>query len=324
MFTDNPYTILGVPQNADDQAIRKAYHELAMKWHPDKNRDNPEEADEMFSRINQAYQTLSDPVKRRHYDQSTPILSRPTARRGPGSLAARGPSRFSSTSFEQLYNSFYGKRESPPARGMCPPPPPNIPRASSQRAESGLQSPVRATAPATDDGPDVKVDVYCTLEEMYNGEVKMIKIDRRKNGAVETKTIKLTLTPGLRDKQEIKVEGQGNKDPGMVPGDLIFTVVQTPHVRFSREGDDIVEQVTVTLKDAISCNFVLASTGIDGDPMELTINQVIQPGSEWRMPGRGMKREDLSRGDHIFRLNVVIPMMTEEQRQQIMSILSES
>ena len=62
------YEILGVPKDADEKAIKKAYRKLAFKWHPDKNPDNKKEAEEKFKEVNEAYSVLSDPDKRRQYD----------------------------------------------------------------------------------------------------------------------------------------------------------------------------------------------------------------------------------------------------------------
>lgn len=333
MSGQDPYSILGIPPNADEQTIHRAYRELAMQWHPDKNPDRIEEAQAKFTSINEAYQILRDPVKRKTYDLSTPIPSRPSARKPrPGSFVPpRGPSRFGSTSFDQLYNRFYGQPGSHSGCEVRQPEPQvasgSMARSQSQRIEVNLPSPTKAhdsAASMSTDSLDIRIVVNCTLEEMYRGEAKVVKIERtRENGQIETKTIKLTLTPGVHNKPEIRVPGQGNKESGRPPGDLIFTIVQTPHDRFRREGDNIVEHITVTLKDALSCPFPVNSVAIDGDPINCVIDEVIQPGMSYKVHGRGLKSEDLSRGDHIFVFDVVIPLLSDDQRERVIAILSE-
>lgn len=333
----NPYNVLGVPRNADDETIRKRYRELAMQWHPDKNQDRLEEAEARFSSINQAYQILKDPELRRKYDGQTPLPSRPTSvRKTPRPTGVpSSPCRFSSTSFDELYNNIYGsngvsrstshrdvKEEKSRSDFIASSYGAPIQRSQSHSTTTAFQQPVGVVT--TSESLDVRVIVNCTLEEMFNCESKMIKIERKNEaGLIETKTLKLTLTQGIPDKHVITVQKQGHRQSGRVPGDLIFTIVASPHERFIRKGDDIIEHVTITLKDAISCDFEIKCSGIDNEPIEYKCNEIIQPGTEIRINGRGMKRENGTRGDHIFIIGVLIPIFTDEQRQKILQVLSE-
>lgn len=338
MNKENPYSVLGVPRNADDITIRKRYRELAMEWHPDKNHDRLEEAEAKFASINQAYQILSDPEQRKRYDGMTPLPSRPAAMRRPARPVGvpSTPYRFGSPSFDELYNNIYGtgggvSRSTSQNNLSSERADDNFiassygpPRSQSHcSSEPKFQQPTAHTVAASE-SLDVQIIVNCTLEEMFRCESKIIEFRRRKEtGLVETKTLKLTLTQGIQDKHVITVPKQGHRESGRIPGDLIFTIVQTPHERFKRVGDDIIERVTITLKDAISGDFQIQGRGIDNEVIEYQCTEIMQPETEIRIAGRGMKRENGTRGDHVFVIGVLIPIFTDEQREKILQVLTE-
>jgi DnaJ-class molecular chaperone len=157
---------------------------------------------------------------------------------------------------------------------------------------------------------------------MYNCASKVLSVSRRReNGQYETKPMKITLTLGLEDHTTIVLAKQGHKEQGQAPGDLIFLISQVPHRDFTRVGDDIVQKVALSLKDAISGEFVLRAVGVDGEEVSVLFVDVVQPGQDVAVPGRGMRRKDGSRGDHIFRCDVVIPMMTAGQVARILEVI---
>jgi DnaJ-class molecular chaperone len=310
MQKESPFAILGISRDADAATIRKAYHDLAMKWHPDKN-PSPK-SQEMFTRINQAYSVLSDPDKRRQLMNSCATASRVQ------SGGTKCPSEF-----DHLYNYFYGPK---PTRVAPTNDPDGQPRPHMRHQSATPDPRYRAAAPPADDRPsgalDVRVSVECTLDEMYSCAVKILTVRRRRqDGDLETKTIKITLTPGTEDHTAITLSGQGNRAPGAERGDLIITIRQAPHARLTRAGADLVEQVVLTLRNAISGDFEMESIAIDGDPVVFPVRHIAQPGDELRVAGRGMKRKDGGRGDHVFKVSVAIPMLSDEQRRQLMDVL---
>jgi DnaJ-class molecular chaperone len=164
--------------------------------------------------------------------------------------------------------------------------------------------------------------VECTLKEMYNCAVKILTIRRRwEDGDLETKTIKIMLTPGTEDHTAITLKGQGNRALGDGRGDLIILVHQAPHGRLTRSGDDLIEPVVLTLRNAISGEFEIESIAIDGEAVVFPVKQIAQTGDELRVAGRGMKRKDGERGDHVFKVTIAIPVLSDEQRRQLMDIL---
>jgi DnaJ-class molecular chaperone len=171
-------------------------------------------------------------------------------------------------------------------------------------------------------GLDVKVIVTCTLEEMYNCASKIISVSRRReNGQYETKPVKVTLTLGLEDHTTIVVARQGHREEGKTPGDLVFLISQVSHRHFTRDGDDIIQKVTISLKDAISGLFVLRATAVDREDVSVGLSEIVQPGQAVKVAGRGMRRKDGSRGDHVFRINVRIPRCSPEQIAQVLEVI---
>jgi DnaJ-class molecular chaperone len=285
----NPFDVLGVSVDADDDTIRRAYHNLAVQWHPDKYHSNPTEAAAMFLRINEAYSALCDSGGRPSFLRNLPLR--------PGSL----PNPPRKTAFDRLYDSVYGR----PMGDETPNPMPHSTGA------------VEPSAPS-----DVRVIVTCTLEEVFECAVKMMSVTRRReSGQYEKKTVKVTLTHGVEDGKAICIPGQGHREAGQAPGDLYFVIAQLPHDRFVRVGPDIVEKVTVTLRDVISGEFEIISVAIDGAPIRAKLGNNVQHGHEIRIPARGLHREDGTRGDHVFKVNVVIPNLTPEQLERVLTII---
>jgi hypothetical protein len=148
---------------------------------------------------------------------------------------------------------------------------------------------------------DVQVTVHYTLEEMNDSAVKLLTIRRRKeSGAHETRTktrtIRITLTLGREDNATISLQGQGDKAAGIAPGDLAITIIQLPHQSFQRVGDDLIESVTLYLRAAIIGNFEIRSDRIDSEIISYLLTQIVQPGQEVKVAGRGTKRKDETRG----------------------------
>lgn len=362
----NPYRVLHVPTDADDQTIKRAYRDLAMRWHPDKNPDNLEVAEEMFGNISKAYDILSDPEKRKKYDLSKPLPYRSNASsyHGPtpwdrkvGSCIDPRQRPSLSSSFDHLYNVFYedtnlsrnASNEDFDSKDSLAPRPftttPNLAK-KSQSPDPKHSHPV-SRANSTNSVPfhsrsftefdqntlkkfdppllkgDIQIDVNVTLEEIFQCATKMIVVQRSIDGNIQNKNIKVTLTPGITNGTTIVLKNQGNRDSPDDPHDMIFTIKEIPHSRFIRIGDDIIENITITLRDAISNSYKVDSVAVDEQPVSLEIQETIQPEEEFRVKERGMHKNGTKehRGDHIFKFHITIPIFTEEQRTQMIQIM---
>jgi curved DNA-binding protein CbpA len=214
----------------------------------------------------------------------------------PSRTASSPPAR---TTFDDLFRRIYSDGAPAPA------PPPAAP------------------APAPDGGTlDINLVVHCTLEELFGRSVKLLTfVRRREGGDCETRTARITLTDGTEDHTTIALPGQGHRAIARAPGSVLITILQRPHARLTRAGVDLLEPARLSLRDAISGRFELASSGIDGEPVAVRIAETVQNGQELRVPGRGMRRKDGTRGDHVFQIALAIPPLTAEQRARLAEIL---
>ena len=227
------YKVLGVGKTATPAEIKKAYRALANKYHPDKTKGD-KTAEEKFKEINEANEVLSDPVKRKKYDQfgadwkhyeeagAQPggfDWSKYTS--GSGGQTHRTSTHGSDAAFggedvNDLFEMLFGQR-------------------SGQR--SGRRS-------AAIKGEDLETETTLSLEEAYHGTTRLIRLNDQ--------TIKVSIKPGVADKQMLRIEGKGRGGfSGGASGDLYLTVHVAPHPEFRREGNDLHCGLPVELYTAV-------------------------------------------------------------------------
>lgn len=223
------YKVLGVAKEATADEIKKAYRKLAMKFHPDKTTGN-KAANERFNEINEANQVLSDPDKRKKYDQfgadykhyeetgaqpegfdwSKYASSDSTQKQGMS--AEEFESMFAGGGDIDLFELLFGGR-------------------GSQR--HGRRS-------AAYKGDDLNAETTLTLEEAYHGSTRLIQLDGQ--------TIRVTIPPGIADEQVLRIAGKGMDGiQGGAKGDLYLTVKVAPHLEFRRKGNDLYRDFPVDL-----------------------------------------------------------------------------
>ncbi|XP_059454518.1 uncharacterized protein LOC132184782 [Corylus avellana] len=179
--------------------------------------------------------------------------------------------------------------------------------------------------------PPIEKKLECTLEELYYGCKRKIKITRE----VATNTGKITqeeelltikVKPGWKKGTKITFEGMGNKRAGASPADIIFVIVEKRHPLFRREGDDLELAVEIPLLKALTgCTLSIPLLG--GEKMSLTIDDIICPGYEKIIDAKGMpcSKEQGKRGSLIIKFLVQFPTeLTDEQRSDILGILENS
>lgn len=275
------YRILGVAHDASQQEIRRAYRKMAKRYHPDVNKDDPN-AQEHFQAINEANEVLSDPEKRKRYDEYGENWKHAdeyeAARRayspdeGFGSWRGRSGGNFSDF-FEELFGAF--------ARG---------------RGEGGIRR-----------APDAEAQLSLTLQEIASTEKRVITVGNEK--------IRITIPAGIADGQRIRLKGRGGIAPTGERGDLYITFRILPDAHFTRVGDDIhcrcdVDIFTLMLGGEVNVE------GLTG-ALKINIKEGTQPGSKLRLRGKGMpryKHEDV-RGDLIVELHPTIPTLSPKQKE---------
>ena len=310
------YAVLGVPKDADEAAVKKAYRKLARKLHPDQNAGDPK-AEERFKEIGEAYAVLSDPEQRRQYDQIRAMTTggaRFTA--GPGGAGG----------FEDIFSGMFGGggpnvRFSTGGRGGAGGAGPDL-----QDLLGGLFAGAGGPAGAGGFGADPYGGFGGTRGPRKGADVSArTTIDFRQ--AVQGDTVTLTsgdggrvttrIPAGVKDGQKIRLRGKGQSGgPGGEPGDLILTVAVTPHPVFGRDGDNLTVELPVTFAEAALGATVSVPT-LTGEAVRVRVAPGTPSGRVLRIKGRGVKHAK-GEGDLLAKVQVVVPQrLTDEARAAV-------
>lgn len=312
------YKILGVAKTASEDEIRKAFRKLARQYHPDVA-GNKAGAEDKFKEINEAYEVLSDPDKRRKYDQLGPSWNQPGGGFRPppgwgGAGRARGSGgqgmpdfEFEGTGFSDFFEQLFGRSAGGGARGG---------RAGAFSQQDYAQA-----------GDDVEADIMVTLEEAANGGVRSISLRRvvpcpqcrgagnvngttcpqcHGRGSIDrTDTHKVKIPVGIREGQSLRLAGQGEPGSGGAPaGDLYLRVRFAKHPDFRVVGSDLHYDLDLAPWEAALGTSVSVPT-LDGD-VNIKIPAGTSTGAKLRVRGRGLKGKEVS-GDLIVNTRVQVP-----------------
>ncbi len=340
------YQVLGVARDADESTIKRAYRQLARKYHPDVAADK-KAAESHFKEINEAYEVLSDAQKRSNYDRFGHAGVQGGGEGGFGPFGGEG--------FGDIFDMFFGA-----ARG-------------------GGNAQQRRNGPAR--GSDLRYDVDITLEEAYAGTTRDVSfrhlagcptcrgsgaepgtlivpctgcsgtgIQRqvrqtplgqfvtqttcskcggdgqivqtpcstcRGRGRVEQeKSLQVRIPPGVDDGSRIRISGSGEAGArGGPDGDLYVYLRVAPHEVFKRDGLDVLLDVAISFPQA-ALGGELTVRSLDGS-IPLTLNAGTQSGSQYRLRGRGMPSvRGGAKGDQIVTVHVVVPTkLTKRERE---------
>ena len=358
------YEVLGVGKTATDDELKKAYRKLAKQYHPDANPDNREEAEKKFKEINEAYETLSDPQKRKMYDQFGPD--------GPQGFGGGGAGGYYSTGFDgfsdfgdigDIFSSFFGG-------------------GFGGRSRKNNNGPVQ--------GADVKSTIDITFEESFLGVEKEIIITRNEtcttcggNGAKPgtvidkctvcngtgqvrqiqntilgqmqtTRTcgtcggtgkvikqpcdvckgrgkirkqakIKIKIPAGIDDGQTIVLRGEGEAGSrGGAKGDLYILIRVKKHGIFTRNGNDVYCTVPITFTQA-TLGANLEIPMVDGAKEVYQIPEGTQTGTKFTIRGKGFKTVNAaSQGNFVFQVQVQVPKHLTKEQRDILNELAKT
>ncbi|XP_059658820.1 uncharacterized protein LOC132305154 [Cornus florida] len=331
------YKILNVDKNAKDEDLKKAYRKLAMKWHPDKNPNNNKEAEAKFKQISEAYEVLSDPQKRAVYDQYGEEglkgqVPPPDAGGATFFQTGDGPNvfRFNPRNANDIFSEFFGF--SSPFGGMG--------GGGGMRGSSIFSGGMfgddmfssfgdgRPMSSAPPKASPIEISLPCSLEELYKGTTKKMKISREiADASGKTLPVQEILTidikPGWKKGTKITFPEKGNEQPNVIPADLVFVIDEKPHIVFTREGNDLVVTQKISLAEALTGCTVHITT-LDGRNLTIPINNVIHPNYEEIVPKEGMPmpKDPLKKGNLRIKFNIKFPTrLTAEQKPGIKKLL---
>jgi curved DNA-binding protein len=318
------YATLGVSKTASDKEVKQAYRKLARKHHPDVN-PGDKSAETRFKEINEAYEVLGDPDKRRKYDelganwrmyeqaqqQGQPFGGAPFGGGfgGPGEGGAwtinmGEPGGYRTMSEEEMrdmfgtedpfsdfFRTFFG---------------------GGGRPGAGQEPRGRARGSRSQRGRDVESEAELTLEEAYHGAMRRISI----NQGGHARSVDVRIPLGVKDGSRVRVAGEGEAGSGGAPsGDLYLRVRIRPHPVFERKGDDLYVKVPMPVTTAVLGGEAQVPT-ITGS-VRLKVPETTQPGQIFRLKGHGMPvvgKAD-AKGDLYATADTQLPRsLTKDQR----------
>lgn len=290
------YAILGVPPDADEKTIKSTYRKLARQHHPDVN-PGDEQSEERFKEIGEAYQALSDPERRRKYDDLRAQYQAWQQRGGGRPGAEFNWDQWQAAPGERVYTRGVSPEDLEELFGGADPFSDFFSTLYGQadRAQSG-----RGGQPRPRRGRDVEVAAEVTLEEAFHGTSRGIQIGDRR--------IEARIPPGVRAGSRVRLSGQGGPGAGGGPaGDLILAIEVLPHQRFERDGDDLTTDVPVDIYTAAAGGDARVQT-LDG-AVRLKIPPRTDADKTFRLRGKGMPRLEhpAERGDLYARVRLVLP-----------------
>jgi curved DNA-binding protein len=311
------YAVLGVPRDASQDIIKKAYRKLARKHHPDVSKDSASE--EKFKEVAEAYEVLGDPEKRKRYDtlgsnwrqgqDFTPPSGWQNIRFEQG-----GPGGARHFSFEDLGGGFSDFFETLFGGGQ--------PFTYSGRGGQG-----RAQAFAVR-GEDQEADISIPLDEAFHGTTRSISlrvtaVNERGQVEQQTKKYNVRIPAGTGEGSRIRLSGQGGPGSGgAAAGDLYLRVHVMPHPQFRLTGKDIEVDLPVTPWEAALGARVRVDT-LDG-AASVRIPAGTQSGQRIRLKGKGFgKPGSRDRGDLLAAVRIVVPQKLSAEEKALFSQLAE-
>ena len=314
------YEVLGVPRGASAKEIKDAFRKLARQYHPDMQTtaSKKKPAEEKFKEINEAYEVLGDPAKRKKYDRLganwkdgqdfTPPpgggFSREwtyTGTGGPGAEEFGG-------SFSDFFEALFGGRRGPFGGG------------GDARWETGTRG-------AASHGADLEAELPLSLEDVARGGSRRVTLMAHDQaGNARPKELDVTLPRGLRDGDRIRLKGQGGPSPrgNGTPGDLFLKIRTQPHSLYSPiEGspDDLQMELPLLPWEAVLGKELTVPT------LAGTVSMRIPPGSEagrrLRLRGKGLSRRDGGSGDLYVKPVIVVPKSTTRREKELYEELAK-
>lgn len=328
---NDPYKILGVSREAPQDAVKQAYRRLAMELHPDRNPDNPGIADR-FKDVNAAYGIIGDARKRARFDRGEiDAWGRRRPRPQQASGASTKPHKEQpGASRKKSADADGARHESPPRQENKSDPP----KGTETKADAPRKTETPKAAPQSNgkkaDRPSRWLGGAIKAEDLF-GPLFPAKTGRKNGEAIGEPTHRLrisfldavrgttrrltvgrgrsldvTVPPGIRDGQIIRLRGQGNAGPLGGRGDALVAIEVIPHKVFRTEGDDVHLEVPITLEEAVLGARIRVPT-VDGS-VEVTVPRGTNTGATLRLRGKGLRRPGgKAAGDQLIRLVIKLP-----------------
>ena len=295
----NYYDVLGEARNASDAEIKKSFRKLARKYHPDVAKDKTT-AEDKFKELNEANEVLSDPEKRRKYDELGANWNHPERQPAPSQRGFNGSPEdgsefhFEGTGFSDFFEQFFGSRG---------------------RAAGGFGQSHGAETFARH-GEDIEGDILVTLDEVLHGSTRTIRLQSTdpRTGQSAMQTLRVEIPPGVREAQLIRLAGKGQEGiGGGDSGNLYLRVKFAQHPDFRVRGADLYYELELAPWEAVLGGTVHIPT-LDGR-VSVRIPAGTAAERQFRLRGKGLPTGDGTRGDLYAIVSIQVPAhLTPEQK----------
>ncbi|MDJ1177694.1 DnaJ C-terminal domain-containing protein [Roseofilum sp. BLCC_M91] len=311
------YSVLGVSRTASADEIKKSFRRLARKYHPDMNPGN-QKAEARFKEVSEAYEVLSDPEKRKKYDQ----FGQYWKQAGTSSAYGRGASPgvdfngfdFSQyTTFDEFINELLGRMGtgSPGATAG---------RRTNYNSNYNYRTTGRSTgfggfedfasygAPPKTSNVSQEASIVLSFAEAFHGVQKRINLGLQE-------VIEVRIPPGAKPGTRIRVRGKGSVNPQTAQrGDLYLTVSLQPHSFFQFEGDNLVCELPISPEEAVLGASIEVPTP-DGR-VQMSIPAGIRHGQSLRLRGKGWPNPKGARGDQLVKIAIAVPKTLSKSERE--------
>ncbi len=278
------YEILGAKRNASQPEIKKIYRRLARKYHPDVNPGDPS-AEERFKQIQEAYKVLSDPEKRKIYDQPGYYPDGQQAAAGNGFHGVRFDGQ---STVGVIFSDLFGR------------------------------GPAGASSARPTRGQDLEYSVEIPFLDAIRGTQTRIRVSRREGLTQKVESFRVKIPAGVKTGSRIRVPGKGDAaEFGGSTGDLYLVVRVQRHPFFSRRRNNVLCKVPITIDEAVLGAEIEVPT-VEGKA-RLKIPSGTQNGQKFRLRGRGApSAKGGGRGDQLVEVQVVLPTVKDERSKEIL------
>lgn len=292
------YALLGVSRTASTDEIKQSFRKLARKYHPDVN-PGDKAAEARFKEVSEAYEVLSDPDKRKKYDQFGQYWQQ--ADRSGGAAYGGSPGDFGGFdfsaygSFDEFINELLGRFAGGSPGGRT--------RGYSYGGGSGFGFDTGVPSQSADQ----EANISLSLSEAFHGTQKRLRIG---NDEVEVR-----IPPGAKQGSKVRLKGRGQLNPYTKQrGDIYLVVQLSPHPLFKLEGDNLICEVPITPDEAVLGGKIEVPTP-DGS-VSMNLPGAVKSGQTLRLRGKGWPSPRGDRGDQLVKVVITPPAQpTAEERQ---------
>lgn len=343
------YKILGIEKTATELEIKRAYRKLAHKYHPDKGNGD----DQKFKEVSEAYQVLSDPEKRKQYDQFGHTFEHTTTGAGPGGFDFSGFDfgqgqgvEFDFTNLGDIFDAFFGREKTREERGrdleataiisfedsfsdtkqtleiekniICD-------RCKGEKAEPGTKL---VDCPECQ-GKGKKETIRRTILGQFKsiatcqncqgeGKIPETKCGKCNGAGIEHKkvTLEINIPAGIKNGMTVRVAGAGDQVSKGIPGDLYLVVFVKEHPDFERKNDDIIYNAKISFSQATLGDKILVPT-MKGEK-EIRIKSGTQSGEKIVLRGLGFPHlNSYGRGNQIIEIEIITPKKLSREQKKL-------